>query len=61
MLKSIQNAVFTESGMIRVRWWWLALPAAYAALNVVAAWMILLGAGGRPDPFWHAPLYLMFG
>ncbi len=57
----MESKFFTETGMLRLRWWWLALPAAYLALNVVAAYMIMTGAGGRPDPFWHAPLYWMFG
>jgi|GEM_PF-5742201 len=57
----MENAIFTETGMIRIRWWPLFVPAAYVALNVVALGMIMIGSGGRPDPFWHAPIYWMFG
>ncbi|MBP6946433.1 MAG: hypothetical protein KBB46_04080 [Candidatus Pacebacteria bacterium] len=57
----MESKFFTESGMIRIRWWPLLPPLAYVALNAVALGMIILGAGGRPDPFWHAPLYFMFG
>lgn len=62
----LRNSFFTESGMLRIRWWPLALlaavAAAFALVNVATLVMLALGAQGAvPDPFWHAPIIFFFG
>jgi hypothetical protein len=62
----LKDSFFTASGMLRIRWWPLALlaavAAAFAIINGVTLAMLALGAQGAvADPFWHAPIFFLFG
>jgi len=57
----MEKLFFTESGVLRIRWWPLLGVAVWIIWVAVSLGMAASGASGRADPFIHAPLYWMFG
>ncbi len=56
-----KDLFFTESGMLRIRWWPTLAFTMYVALNVLTFVMVLAGGKGHADMFFHAPLIQLFG
>lgn len=61
----MENFLYTETGMLKIRWW---IPAAaiwtlalYLGYNIIVAAAVMGGASGAADPFWNAPIYWVFG
>ena len=58
---SVNSCFFTESGMLRIRWWPVIPPTLYILYNVTVFLAILAGAKGVADPVWNAPIFWLFG
>lgn len=56
-----KDLFFAENGMLRIRWWPLIPVVGYIGLNVLTFAMVMMGAKGAADPFWHAPIIWVFG
>ena len=60
-VKMQNDLFFTESGMLRIRWWPAIPPVLYILYNTAVLLAVFAGAKGVADPVWNAPLYWLFG
>lgn len=67
MNTSQKSAVWTDDGMLRIRWWPFAAAGAlggmYALYNILIFALVISGfaRGFKADPVLHAPLIWIFG
>lgn len=57
----MRNLFLAPSGVLRIRWWPLAVVGAYVAYNIITVTHVALGGKFEAHPFWHAPLLWLFG